>query len=1211
MKMLLRKTFHLLLLIGCFLLSQPLTASAQGIITGTITGTIVDASGAVVRDAAIVATNTATGIKVLGKTDSAGGITLNDVPVGTYTVVISAPSFAPLKIDNLQVSAGGTSSVGIQHLAVSSATQEVTVTTAQNLLETSQAQITSTFETTEITDLPTGGGLDRLTLLIPGVVRTLGDNFSNTNGIGFSSNGQRGRANNFEIDGQSNNDNSVAGPQFFFRNEDALQELNVITNNYGAQYGRNAGSIVNYITKNGTNAFHGTAFENYFGSWGSSLTQGQKAVQFGFCPPGQTTINGSPCTTPVVPRVTANEFGGTVGGPVFKDKLFFFVGILFRRTTNGAAPSTSGTLASPFTPTPNGIQQLQTHFPNNPFVASIANQGPYSVKSGNPVVVGSTISNVIVCAAAVNNNSPVLATAGSPVNANCPSGTPAFPIEVAQIQRLLPSTSSDNEQIYRGDYQATTKDRFYLRYMYQNNPTHVSGGTVSTGNYYDTNGKVHSIGADWTHTFSPRWVDQLRYGFQQATITFGDGGYPGCNDSNLLVCPSSVSITGFAGYGQANNIPQGRIVKATQAQNNANLSLGTHQITFGGEFDYQNSPNVFLPNTSGTFTFSGINYALAGIATLSLANGNPNIPFKEPDWALYFQDDWKIRKDLTLNLGLRWEYFKQSINLLHDQSVARQTGPNPIWLTTLPLSLTTFPYVPENYANFGPRIGFAYNPPMLRGTVIRGGFAINYDPAFYNIFLNAYTAAPVVNTGSIPCDGKAFNCLPAGGTTNALVNAQNAQYNPTGVNPGTKIQSSVITPFKNPRANNWTFGVQQQIGRIGVGEVRYVGNHSYDQFQNLNGNAYINSPALPSTATAAQNYKTLAQGFPNMFPSTTYCTTAGAIGLGTQNCNLTTQSLRGNTAFSNYNALQTQLRLQNYHGVNADLAYTWSRTIDNADDIFNTNTGGGTLATAQSPFNTNEAERAVAGNSYPNVLSLSIVYKVPFYSEQRGLVGRLLGGYSVNTIWTYNSGQVYTPVQSSKASPNAAVTAKIPTANQGQALWSFCDYNYNTNVIGNDSCRPILSNSNAPIGSVGINGGPGVGYLNWGTGASITRDSVHWILNNEYEAEALGNPYPGVGRSTLRGNTVNELDASLFKTIRINERVSGQLRLLVYNLPNRAYYGTPDFTLNNADPSKHLSAAYPQGYASFTTFRPNAGTLVTAPFGKGTRNIQIGGKIIF
>jgi hypothetical protein len=233
-----------------------------------------------------------------------------------------------------------------------------------------------------------------------------------------------------------------------------------------------------------------------------------------------------------------------------------------------------------------------------------------------------------------------------------------------------------------------------------------------------------------------------------------------------------------------------------------------------------------------------------------------------------------------------------------------------------------------------------------------------------------------------------------------------------------------------------------------------------------------------------------------------------------------------------------------------------------------------------------------------------MTYKVPFYSEQKGFMGRLLGGYSVNTIWTYNSGQVYTPVQGTKAAPNAAATAKIPTANQGKALFSFCDFNFNTNSVGSDSCRPILSNPSAPIGSVGINGGPGVGYLDFGTGATTTPDAVHWLVNNEYEALLRGTPYPGVGRNTLRGNTINQLDASIFKTVRISERFSGQLRMNVYNLPNRAYYGTPDVALNDANPSV-------RGYSSFNNFKANGGTLVTAPFGKGTRNIQLGGKIIF
>jgi hypothetical protein len=440
------------------------------------------------------------------------------------------------------------------------------------------------------------------------------------------------------------------------------------------------------------------------------------------------------------------------------------------------------------------------------------------------------------------------------------------------------------------------------------------------------------------------------------------------------------------------------------------------------------------------------------------------------------------------------------------------------------------------------------------------------------------------------------------------------------VNPGIKTQSTVNLPFKNPRANNYTLGIQQQLGRIAVMEIRYAGNHSYDLFQNLNGNAFINATPPTSTVAAGQQYLTLAQGFPSLFPASTYCTTVGAVGFGTQNCNLTTQSIRANTSFNNYNSLQTQLRIQNFHGITADAAYTFSRAINNADEIFSTTSGGGNIATSQSPFNTNRAERGVAGNSYPSVFSLGATYKVPAFSEQKGFLGRILGGYSVNTIWTYNSGQPYTPFQGSKANPNiplqAAPTASnpnpvlpaggIPYANQGKALFSFCDFNYNTNSIGQDSCRPILSNPTAPIGSVGINGGPGVGYKDFSTGAAIDPNAVHWLVNNEYEALARGTPYPGVGRNILRGNTINQLDASVFKTVRINERFSGQLRLNVFNLPNRAYYGAPDAALNDANPTIRTAL-----FSSFNNYKANPGTLVTAPFGKGTRNIQLGAKIIF
>jgi hypothetical protein len=251
-------------------------AVAQGIFTGTISGTVQDVSGAVVPHAAITATNTATGLTATDVSDESGSFKLASVPVGTYSVSVQAPGFENKKIANILVNAGKDSAIGAEQLKVGSTAETVEVTESENLLETTQSQVTSTFDTSVLQNLPPGGGLDAVVLLIPGVASARGNRFGNTNGAAIISNGQRERSDNFEIDGQSNNDNSVTGPQFFFSNADADQQVEVITNQFSAQYGRDAGVVVNYVLKSGTNQYHGTVFEQYAGSFLSSLTQGQK-----------------------------------------------------------------------------------------------------------------------------------------------------------------------------------------------------------------------------------------------------------------------------------------------------------------------------------------------------------------------------------------------------------------------------------------------------------------------------------------------------------------------------------------------------------------------------------------------------------------------------------------------------------------------------------------------------------------------------------------------------------------------------------------------------------------------------------------------------------------------------------------------------------------------------------------------------------------------
>ncbi len=346
--------------------SLSLQLNAQGIVTGSITGTVEDPTGAVISGATIVAKNIASGIEVKGTSTGSGSFLLSNVPIGDYTISIAQGGFSDLKLEHVQIEAGKSTGLGAEKLTTGVATETVEVTTAQNLLETVQSQVSTTFDSQQVQDLPTGGGLDELALLIPGVVSTRGNNFSNTNGAGISSNGQRGRNNNFEIDGQSNNDNSVAGPQVFFQNQDAIQEVQVITDNFGAQYGRDAGSVVNYLTRSGTNQFHGTAFEYYAGSFLNSLSQGQKSPFQNFCPPGVTTSTANPCIPVKLPRYTNNQYGGSFGGPILKDKLFGFGSALFDRTFNGSSPSLSGTGTSGYFPTPAAIAQLASAYPNSP-----------------------------------------------------------------------------------------------------------------------------------------------------------------------------------------------------------------------------------------------------------------------------------------------------------------------------------------------------------------------------------------------------------------------------------------------------------------------------------------------------------------------------------------------------------------------------------------------------------------------------------------------------------------------------------------------------------------------------------------------------------------------------------------------------------------------------------------------------------------------------
>lgn len=1144
----------------------PPCAHAQGITTGGLIGETVDPTGAVLPSTGIVIVNDATGARTEQKSRGDGGFSLLNLPLGHYTLTFTSSGFANVVMKDVEVIVG-VRNLGPVTMKPSAESTTVEVTAANPLVDNTTGQVSQTFTPEQLSNLPLNNGFDAVTLLEPGVTQTHDNSFSNSNGASFSVNGQRGRSNNFQIDGQSNNDNSVAGPQVFFGNQDAIQAVQVITNEFSAQYGRNMGAVVNYVTKAGTNAVHGTLFEFYEGNWGEAFLQGQKSPLLGYCAPGQSESSG--CLTPTLARFVDNRFGGTIGFPIMKDKLWGFGSAFFDRNHQGSGVYSSAAGNYLF-PTPNSLSALAAVGGGNGAVASMVNSGPYSIKTGNPHP-GAVASSTTFSVNGVN-----------------------VPVDLAPVIREVTGQYNDEELMGRIDWQPTTKDHVFVRYFYQDGPNtgaYADGATTTdlpNGHWYDVPATTHSIGADFTHTFSPSWVNQVRYSFQQSRVLFQSGGQPNCTVNSPSQCDAYISPGGgILPYGYSSTMPQGRIVKVTQVQDNATWTKGHHSVAFGGEWSFQNSPNPFLPNFNGSFSSASPSQFLADTGSLNLADGNYTIHFTEPDAAVYLQDDWKVNNDLTLNMGLRWEFFGQAVNLLQKETWKREANPNTaFWDTSLPLNERTFHGAGDNLKNFQPRVGFAYAPnSAVPRLVLRGGFAINFDPAFYNIFLNSATAAPVVNLGTISCTSES-PCFSASGTKGADMRAANLDKIPRGANPNTRNQTTVSSNFHNPYGESYTLGVAWGPNDKVVFEARYAGNHSVGLFQSLNDNPHIYGTAL---------------AYPKIVAPSLFCTDSSAVGYHYVNCDKRRVRERANTAWSEYNGLQLSVRTRDYHHLNASFGYTFSKTMDNASEIFGTFGGGSTIAFAQNPFDTDRGERALSGISIPHVASASFVYDIPMFHDQKGVIGKLLGGYELNGVWMYDVGQPVTPYQL-----DYGYFGYVGMAN-------YCDMNFAAAFSGyGDTCRPVSSNKKANPQAVGIylnqnsadELGIASGYYTLGSiidyqdgvvDAPIrtTKNGVRWLYNNSDYADLVGNPFPGVSRSALRANGWDSVNASMFKSTTFREHYTLQLQLSATNVLNHRLLGTPDAEIDDT-------------LSYYNTFWDN-----NQAYGTNARQVQLGARIIF
>ncbi len=1152
----------------------PLSVMAQAT-TGSLRGTVADPNGGIIAGATVTVKNESTGATAAPITTTGEGtFEVAALQPGSYTVTVEAPGFKRAVSTGVAVKIGIVNPADIK-LEAGNIAETVTVTAAnEEIVQRDQSQISSTFETRKIEELPSngaGGGLDTLALLAPGVIANRSGGV-NTNGTGLSVNGNRGRSNNFQIDGADNNDLSVSGPAMFVDNQDQVAEYQVITNNFSAQYGRNQGAVVNIVTKGGTNQFHGSAFEfHQDNAYLNSLDNIERRS-------GQLAPNAS----------LYNVFGGTVGGPLYlprfgeggksvisgKDRFFFFV--TYQGIRN---PSITTLRSGSLGILPSEFPRLLAAFPGNGAIQALTTQSVFAIRPGAHPRTD------------VANPFATITLGGQTFQAAQPEFTESVPF-------------NETDYSARFDLRVTQKDNVNVRYLKQSQ-NFINNLVQTNGFSGDVIASSKNFGGNWTRQLTNSIVSEFRATYQKIGVVFGGGcgvGAPGCIPAATEI-GSAVTNIGFPvvsgsralqGIGPATNLPQGRVGKVYQVADNITWARGRHSFIFGAEFKHLNTVVPFLPNFNGAFAFNSVTRLLNNAPSgFSLTVGDPTLKFTENDQYYFVQDDFKLRSNLTLNLGVRYEYTGQPINILNQQSIARENDPaRRFFDPALPLSVRTTPAIPTDKNNFAPRIGFAYSPHFWKrflgedATVIRGGFSIAYDPAFYNILLNVQGSAPfsaalVIPANLLPSTGSPVP-VPTGAITGDVIR-RSSQSSLGKLDPLFLSQTQVSSNFHAPYSEQYSLGVQHQFGRSTVAEVRYVGTHGVGLFQNRTANPFVRNlvNGFSQTVCTARNADgdcTATQvvpfrSFANLIPA----------GITPQTCvndpttipnealcdgRIKRQSavtIRENSAQSIYHSMQSRINSRLFHNtLTLGAAYTFSKTIDNSSEIFAFDINS---SFAQNPFDIGRAERALSNLDRPHAFSMNYIYDVPFYKEQRGVVGRLLGGWQLNGVYVLTSGAPYTPGQFFNGSVFGANRAYITAGDRP--------------FIGNVNIDPKLVGINQvdafKAGYIDIVTDPR-GFLSLnslnttGNVVSVTPSQVHFIFNGPGSAQVFNTPFGNSPRNSLRGPRLNQLNMGLFKNLKIRERLTVQLRGEAFNVLNHPNpgYGVnsagflPDFSVEDA-----------------------------------------------
>ncbi len=774
-------------------LTMPAVAGAQSS-NGTLVGAVTDQTGAVVPNVDVQVVSAQYGQIHQATTDSVGTYRMEGLQPGVYSVTFTAPGLAALRVGSVVIKGSLTTSVnGELQLGAVQSTVTVEAGAAQ-VIDTQSGQLGESLSRRDLESLPYGSfNAAELAMTLPGVQDIpLGQGAVNANiyeGESFSVNGTRPRANSFLIDGQDDNDWGITGQAYQPTNLGLIQEFTILTNSYSAQYGRGGGSVSNYITKSGSNSLHGEAWEVNQDSYFAADDAADKLI-------GVTR-----------PLYIENTFGFDVGGPVIKDKLFFFGTAQWDRSRQRGDGSTF------LLPDAAGITTLQSlPSPNAQlFLASLGGLVAPSPTAANPAVL-------------------------LPLG-NDPMGNPRPPVEMTLFARNgVPIAGNDRDWDIRMDWHMGPNDSLtgsYLRDDSALSPDFFANAGALPP--YDTNqgGPSQIFKGQWTHTASTKLVNELRFSYTNIDFLFNI--LPSTLAGPLANVPDiTFEATELPSLGVSADFPQGRAHKTTQVQEALTYSLGRHTITGGADINFISVRDTLALDTRGSITyFPGGGYSDFAnfIDDFTGASGSINKTFGNPlvlpnviMYSPYVQDTWRVKENLTLSLGLRYEYWGTPANVLQYPAINYSNGfglPG----ATFP-SAFSFPQKPDRN-NFAPRLGIAYTPrwgKFLFGdqkTVIRAGYGVFYDGLFTGIIDNGAESAPNATGGTITGG-------PGRGQPNSF--ATLAAITPAA--DSTATEETIANNLVNPVTQQFNLDIQRELPGRMILTVSYVGTRGTHLFAN-------------------------------------------------------------------------------------------------------------------------------------------------------------------------------------------------------------------------------------------------------------------------------------------------------------------------------------------------------------------------------------------